>query len=42
VGEGLPAPSLLALVNHFKGTQTISPPPPPDPADTARHDQAVG
>lgn len=27
----LAAPSLLALVNHFKGSQTLAPPPPPGP-----------
>ena len=26
------APSLLALINHFKGTQIIPPPPEPEPA----------
>jgi len=31
-GEVLAAPSLLAVINHFKGTQTLAPPMPPDPA----------
>jgi len=30
-GEVLAAPSLLAAVNHFKGTQLLAPPLPPDP-----------
>ncbi len=35
--EVLAAPSLLALVNHFKGTQVLTPPEPAIADDTARY-----
>jgi len=34
-GEVLAAPSLLALVNHFKGAQLMAAPEPPDPRDAS-------
>ena len=37
--EIIAAPSLLAIVNHFKGTQLLPPPQPPESRSPAPYEQ---